>query len=83
MRVPFLLEGTIQGIAGGLLAVAVLWAGFELFSAQIQFGLAFFLGNAAPRFLDWREGIEIVLGGGLLGVLGSVSALFGWRGQSS
>jgi len=83
VRVPFLLEGTIQGIAGGLLAVAVLWAGFELFSAQIQFGLAFFLGNAAPRFLDWREGIEIVLGGGLLGVLGSVSALFGWRGQSS
>ncbi|MCP5042689.1 MAG: ABC transporter permease [bacterium] len=82
VRIPFLLEGTIQGLAGGLLAVLLLWLAYSLFSQQIQFGLAFFLGNAPPRFLDWGEGVGIVLGGGMLGVFGSAAALFGWRGAT-
>ena len=82
IRVPFLLEGTIQGLAGGLLAVMLLYAAFEVFSPQIQFGLSFFLGSAKPRFFEWSEVIALILSGAALGMLGSAAALFGWRGTT-
>lgn len=82
IRVPFLLEGTIQGLAGGLLAALLLYVAFELFAPQIQFGLSFFLGTAKPRFFEWVELLSLVLAGAALGVMGSAAALFGWRGRS-
>jgi cell division transport system permease protein len=82
IRVPFLLEGTIQGLAGGLLAVMLLYVAFEVFSPQIQFGLSFFLGSAKPRFFEWSELIALILSGAALGMLGSAAALFGWRGTT-
>ena len=82
IRVPFLLEGTIQGLAGGLLAVTLLYVAFQAFSSEIQFGLSFFLGSAKPRFFGWGEIIALVSGGAALGMLGSVAALFGWRGTT-
>jgi cell division transport system permease protein len=82
IRVPFLLEGTIQGLAGGLVAVGLLYLAFEAFSPQIQFGLSFFLGNAKPRFLEWGELVGLVSSGAALGMLGSAAALFGWRGTT-
>ena len=83
IRVPFLLEGTLQGSAGGLLAAAILYAGFRTFTQEIQFGLSFFLGNTPPRFFETPELIGLVLSGAGLGVLGSAVALVGWRGSSS
>ena len=82
VRVPFLLEGTLQGMAGGLLAVLLLYIAFELFAPQIQFGLSFFLGSAKPRFFDFGELMSLVLGGATLGAIGSLAALLGWRGNS-
>lgn len=82
VRVPFLLEGTLQGMAGGLLAVLLLYIAFELFAPQIQFGLSFFLGSAKPRFFELSELISLVLGGAILGAIGSAAALLGWRGNS-
>lgn len=82
LRVPFLLEGSIQGLAGGGLALLSLWLGFVLFAGPIQSGLAFFLGNAAPRFLLPGEAFALVLGGALLGMAGSLAALVGWRGTT-
>ena len=83
VRVPFLLEGTVQGAAGGLLAVVLLYFSFEWFSPQIQFGLSFFLGSAQPRFFETPELVALVISGSGLGVLGSAIALLGWRGSSS
>jgi len=83
VRVPFLLEGTIQGCVGGLVATGLLYMAFHLFSSQIQFGLSFFLGNAQPRFLHTSELIALVVSGAGLGILGSAFALVGWRGSSS
>jgi cell division transport system permease protein len=83
VRVPFLLEGTLQGSAGGLLAAAVLYLAFRWFSPEIQFGLSFFLGNAPPRFFEAPELIGLVMSGAGLGILGSAVALMGWRGSSS
>lgn len=82
LRVPFLLEGTLQGLVGGLLALLLLWLGFLVFHDGIQSGLSFFLGNAAPRFLHFGEALWLVLGGAMLGMLGSAAALAGWRGTT-
>jgi cell division transport system permease protein len=83
IRVPFLLEGTLQGMAGGLLAVLLLYIAFEVFAPQIQFGLSFFLGSAKPRFFELGELLGLVLGGATLGAIGSAAALLSWRGNSS
>ncbi len=82
VRIPFLLEGTIQGLAGGLLAIVLLWLGFVVFAEPIRTGLSFFLGNASPRFLLVGEAAWLVLGGAMLGMVGSAAALFGWRGTT-
>ena len=79
VRVPFLLEGTLQGAIGGLLALATLWAGFHLFVPQVQYGLAFFLGSTEPRFFLLAEALKLVAGGAGLGLFGSFAALMAWR----
>ena len=80
VRVPFLLEGTLQGALGGLLALAVLLLAFQMVVPQIQYGLAFFLGSTEPRFFSGAEVLRLLLGGAGLGFAGSVAALIGWRG---
>jgi cell division transport system permease protein len=79
IRTPFLLEGVLQGIVGGLLALAALWVVYQLALPRVEFGLEVMLGNAAPRFFTLREAGWLVTGGAGLGVLGSASALLGWR----
>ena len=79
VRVPFLLEGTVQGAAGGAVAVLLLAVGFQLFVPQLQEGLVFFLGNATPRFLDGTEIMRMIVGGACLGLFGSFAALLGER----
>ena len=81
VRVPFLLEGTVQGAVGGALAIVLLWVGFHVFVPQVQEGLVFFLGNAVPRFLDGSEVLRMIVGGACLGLglVGSFAALLGER----
>jgi cell division transport system permease protein len=79
VRTPFLMEGTLQGAIGGLLAAALLWVAFLVLVPQLEYGLTFLLGNSVPRFFDWRELGMLVLGGSALGLAGSLAALFGWK----
>ena len=79
VRVPFLLEGTLQGAVGGVVAVLLLLIGFHIFVPQVRDGLVFFLGNAEPRFLDGAEILRMVVGGACLGLFGSFAALLGER----
>ena len=79
VRAPFLLEGTLQGATGGVLAVALLWLAYAIFVPQLQYGLSFFLGSATPRFFVGCEMLRLVAGGAGLGFFGSLAALFGWR----
>jgi cell division transport system permease protein len=83
LRVPFLLEGTLQGALGGSLAALLLYLAFSIFQPQIQSGLGFFLGNLEPRFFDASELTAIILGGAGLGMLGSAVALLSWRSAQS
>lgn len=77
VRVPFLLEGTIQGVLGGLIALLVVYGAYELLLPQIRFGLELVLGRAELRFFTTGESIWLVLSGAGLGLLGSATALIG------
>lgn len=75
VSIPFLLEGLLQGTAGGLLALALLGLGFLAFGGALQGAFAFVLGSAEPAFLGAGGCAALVAGGALLGLLGSVGAL--------
>jgi len=79
IRIPFLLEGTLQGTLGGILAAGLLYLGYSLFLPRIQYGLALFLGSAEPRFFDASELLLLISGGATLGIMGSATALVSWR----
>jgi len=79
VRLPLLLEGLLQGAAGGALAVGLLFGAFRLVLPQVEYGLAVLLGNTSPRFFTLEEAATLVLAGAFLGLFGSVTALVGWR----
>ena len=79
VRVPFMLEGTIQGLLGGLIALLVVFGAFELVLPQVRTGLELVVGRADLRFFSTAESIRLVLSGAGLGLLGSVTALVGGR----
>jgi len=66
IRGPFVLEGAIKGVAGGVSALALSRIAFGLFQA----GLGAQLGGL--RFFDGGEMVAIVLFGTLLGLGGSL-----------
>jgi cell division transport system permease protein len=75
VALPFLLEGLVQGAAGGLLALAALFGGFVLFGDALHGAFAFLLGTAEPAFLGAGACAALIGAGALLGLLGSAGAL--------
>ncbi|MDZ4674675.1 MAG: permease-like cell division protein FtsX [Gemmatimonadota bacterium] len=66
IRAPFLLEGAVKGLLGGIGAVLLCWAGFSLFRATAGFDL-----SALVFFSTSQVGLIIVFGT-LIGLLGSL-----------
>jgi hypothetical protein len=52
---------------------------FGLLVPELRYGLAFFLGNAAPRFFDAGELLRLIGGGAGLGLGGAGLALLGGK----
>ena len=77
VNTPFLLEGLLQGAAGGLFALLLLYALFRLVLPGFEFGLAFVMGGISPRFFGGSEALALVFSGAALGLLGSGAALAG------
>lgn len=76
IQAPFVLEGMIQGLTGGVIAVAALWGAFVLVQSELPTLAAFLAPRAEPLFLDgWN--IMLVLAIGLL--LGAAGSLFSLR----
>ncbi len=71
LRLPFLLEGAAQGAAAGLLALALLRGLFLLAQPAVEAELAFLAGPGAVAFFSAQEGLALVAGGALLGLLGA------------
>ncbi|MHA7839397.1 MAG: cell division protein FtsX [bacterium] len=82
VRVPFMLEGTLQGLLGGVIALLIVFGAYELLLPQLRFGLELLVGHAELRFFTTAEALGLVAAGGGLGLLGSMTALVGWRGQT-
>lgn len=66
IRAPFLLEGALKGLLGGIGAVLLCWVGFTLFQATAGFDL-----SALVFFSGGQMGL-IILFGTLIGFLGSL-----------
>ena len=79
INTPFLLEGALQGAAGGAAALGLLYALFRLVLPGFQFGLEMVLGGVSPRFFTFGEALALVAVGAALGLFGSSAALLGER----
>ena len=82
MRVPFLLEGTLQGVLGGLVALVIVFGAYELLLPQLRYGLELLVGRAELHFFSASESAALVGAGAGLGLLGAMTALAGWRSES-
>ena len=72
VRGPFVVEGILQGGAGALLAMILLWALFGVANARYGAVAAQTLGLGAITFLPLSLAVVIVLGGMLLGCVGGL-----------
>jgi cell division transport system permease protein len=72
---PFLLEGLLEGVAGGLVGLTLLWAGWSGLAPMLRGGLTLLIGDTTPVFLSMRGAIWLVLAGAALGLGGSAAAL--------
>ena len=72
IRGPFYVEGLIQGVLGGALASAGLYAGYQLIHARSRSLLAAVL---AGQFLSLRQLGMLLLLGAIAGLIGAVASL--------
>lgn len=73
IRAPFLIEGAVIGVAGGLmasLAIAGLYQALEILSGKIPFISSFVLSAQIPYFI-----VALLLAGGLLGIAGAALSI--------
>jgi len=75
LRVPYLLEGVIQGTLGGALGIALLYGLFRIAVPQLGDALELFLGWSQPRFLSAQGIAALVAGGAAFGLIGAAVAV--------
>ena len=75
IKLPFLVEGTLQGILGGLTALGLSFLAFEVVLQKSLGSLLLITGIDTIHFLPLAWQIMLILGGGLIGLLGSLFAL--------
>jgi cell division transport system permease protein len=71
IRGPFLIEGFLQGLIGGCLAVVLLFALFEAGRRTLAPSSSILWGFLFTAFLPWQKVAALIAGGMLAGWLGS------------
>lgn len=79
VRGPFVVEGVLQGGAGAVLAMALLWALFAVARARFGQMAADTIGLGAITFLPFQLCAVIIAGGMLLGCVGGLIVARGVR----
>jgi cell division transport system permease protein len=74
VRLPFLIEGVVQGAIGGALGVVLLYGVFHVAVPQLRDALELFLGWSDPAFLTPRNVGILVAGGAGFGFAGAAVA---------
>ncbi len=75
IKLPYLIEGALQGLLGGLLALLVSFAAYFLVLRESLGSILLLTGIDTIHFLPGLWQAAIVLAGALIGVLGSLLAL--------
>ncbi len=75
IKLPFLVEGALQGVLGGLTALGLSFLVFEVVLQKSLGSLLLITGIDTIHFLPLHWQIMLILGGGLIGLLGSLFAL--------
>lgn len=75
IKAPFLIEGMLQGAVGSLIAVGILTAGYYSLLANAANFLAFNPADAGLIFLPLYSIVLLILGGVMLGFIGSLVSL--------
>ena len=75
IRMPFLLEGTVMGIAGSLLSLLLVLLVVKLFPIYLGSSLGALQELIGFRYLTFLQAAALVAGGALVGFLGSLSSL--------
>jgi murein hydrolase activator len=75
IQAPFVIEGMIQGLAGGALALAGLWSGYLLLRGEVPALGGFLAPLGEPQFLDLHSMALLIIIGWLLGAAGSLISL--------
>jgi cell division transport system permease protein len=75
VRLPFLLEGALWGLGGGLLGTGTLWGLHRLLAPRLSAALAHWTGGFELHLFVGGMALAQVVGGTLLGVCGSAVAL--------
>jgi cell division transport system permease protein len=75
IKLPFLVEGALQGVLGGLTALGLSFLVFEVVLQKSLGSLLLITGIDTIHFLPIHWQIMLILGGGLIGLLGSLFAL--------
>lgn len=71
IRGPFLIEGFLQGTLGGILAVVLLFAGYEAARRSLAPSASMLWGFLFGGFLPWQKIAALIAGGMLAGWFGS------------
>ena len=77
IRGPFVMEGTLQGGLGAVVALAALGIGFLAVRARYLAPLAQMINLSSVRFLPWELCLWLVVGGMAVGCLGGALAAAG------
>jgi cell division transport system permease protein len=72
VRGPFVVEGVLQGGAGAVLAMVLLWLVFAAANARFGSAAAQAVGLSAITFLPFSLSLFLVAGGMILGCLGGL-----------
>ncbi len=83
IRGPFLMEGILQGLLGGGIAVAILWAAFTLARRSLDPSGALLWSFLFSTFLSWRAVALLILAGVAAGLFGSWISVREWTEESA
>ena len=75
IQVPFFLEGLIQGLAGSLLALGILYISYKILIVKVISDYSLYLGASNLVFLPQNLVIALICFGILLGVFGCVLSM--------
>jgi cell division transport system permease protein len=76
VKAPFLIEGLVQGVIGGAVALAGLWAFSRWAGPRLDELFSFLIGRGhASVLLDARTVLEVIAVGSALGLAGSLIAV--------